>query len=178
LKIFFVEVPADDTKSVDDTRRENLYRQFSDFVISAGCERKSNSFRSKMLRDKRETPLQYWQADDVALPLLRDIAIKLFAMASSSAASERNFSTFGFIHSKLRKSQVAEKVQKLVFIKTNYPASQRLSSSIVMTSPHRILKTRKLRSMRPSSALECHLIVSVPCSAEKKNRLFLGLMQV
>jgi hypothetical protein len=43
-------------------------------------------------------------------------------MATTSAASERNFSTFGFIHSKLRNSLAAEKVIKLVvFIKTNYP---------------------------------------------------------
>jgi hAT family C-terminal dimerisation region len=115
-------VPADDTKSVDDTRRENLYMQFTDFVISAECERKSNSFRFKMLRDKRKTPLQYWQADGVSWPLLQYIAIKLFAMATSSAASERNFSTFGFIHSRLRNSLAPEKVQKLVFIKTNYRA--------------------------------------------------------
>jgi hypothetical protein len=43
-------------------------------------------------------------------------------MATSSAASERNFSTFGFIHSKMRNSLAAEKVQKLVFSKTKYPA--------------------------------------------------------
>jgi hAT family C-terminal dimerisation region len=54
--------------------------------------------------------------------MLQDIATKLFAMASSSAASERIFSTFWFVHSKLRNSLVAEKVQKLMFIKTNYPA--------------------------------------------------------
>jgi hypothetical protein len=75
-----------------------------------------------MLRDKRKTPLQYWQADGVAWPLLQDIAITLFAMVTSSAASERKFSTFCFIHSKLRNSLAAEKVQKLVFIKTNYPS--------------------------------------------------------
>jgi hypothetical protein len=126
LEDILVEVPADDTKSVDDTRRENLYMQFTDFVISAECERKSNSFRFKMLRDKRKTPLQYWQAEGVEWPLLQDIAIKLFAMATSSAASERNFSTFGFIHSKLRNSLAAEKVQNLVLSKTTIQLSQRL----------------------------------------------------
>ena len=30
------------------------------------------------------------------------ICIKVFSMATSSAASERNFSTMGFVHSKLR----------------------------------------------------------------------------
>jgi hypothetical protein len=36
-------------------------------------------------------------------------------------SSERNFSTFGFIHSKMRNSVGPEKV-KLVYIKTNYAA--------------------------------------------------------
>ena len=40
-------------------------------------------------------------------------------MAASSAASERSFSTFGFIHSKLRNRLDPEKVKKLVYIKTN-----------------------------------------------------------
>jgi hypothetical protein len=40
-------------------------------------------------------------------------------MAASAAASECNFSTFGFIHSKLRNRLGAEKVKKLVYIKMN-----------------------------------------------------------
>ena len=40
-------------------------------------------------------------------------------MAASSASSERNFSTFGFIHSKLRNLLSSETVRKLVFVKTN-----------------------------------------------------------
>ncbi|CAB3977585.1 hypothetical protein DYB31_009882 [Paramuricea clavata] len=38
---------------------------------------------------------------------------------AASAASERNFSTFGCIHSKLRNRLGPEKVKKLVYIKTN-----------------------------------------------------------
>jgi hypothetical protein len=37
----------------------------------------------------------------------------------AAAASERNFSTFGFVHSKLRNCLGPEKVKKLVYIKTN-----------------------------------------------------------
>jgi hAT family C-terminal dimerisation region len=40
-------------------------------------------------------------------------------MVTSSAASERGFSTMGFQHSKLRNRQGYEKVKKLIFIKTN-----------------------------------------------------------
>jgi hypothetical protein len=40
-------------------------------------------------------------------------------MAASSAASERSFSTFGFIPTKLCNHLDAEEVKKLVFIKPN-----------------------------------------------------------
>jgi hypothetical protein len=42
-------------------------------------------------------------------------------MVTSSAASERNFSTMGFIHTKLRNLLFPKTVEKLVFIKTNLP---------------------------------------------------------
>lgn len=43
-------------------------------------------------------------------------------MATSSAASERNFSTFGFLHSKVRNRLATKSVEKLVFVKTNMPS--------------------------------------------------------
>ncbi len=43
-------------------------------------------------------------------------------METSSAASERNFSTMGFIYSKLRNSLGTKTVEKLVFIKSNMGA--------------------------------------------------------
>lgn len=48
--------------------------------------------------------------------------IKLFRMAISNATFKRNFLTFGFIHSKLQNFLSVKKVQKLIFIKTNYIA--------------------------------------------------------
>jgi hypothetical protein len=40
-------------------------------------------------------------------------------MVASSAASERNFSTHGFVHSKLCNCVSEDAVEKLVYIKTN-----------------------------------------------------------
>jgi hypothetical protein len=66
--------------------------------------------------------LQYWQSDGVAWPDLQKIGVKLFTLATSSASSERNFfSTMSFVHNKLRNSLSTETVEKLVYIKTNYP---------------------------------------------------------
>ncbi|KAF4130774.1 hAT family C-terminal dimerization region [Phytophthora infestans] len=50
------------------------------------------------------------------LPLLQDIALRLFRCAASSAASERNFSAHAFIHSKLRNRLAPDRVEKLVHI--------------------------------------------------------------
>ena len=44
--------------------------------------------------------------------------IKLFSMATSSASCEQNFSTMGFVHSKLQNSLSPAPVEKLVFIKS------------------------------------------------------------
>lgn len=65
-----------------------------------------------MLKERKKTPFQFWLIDGTQFPNIRSIALRLFSVVPSSAASERNFSTFGFVHSK---------VQKLVYIKTNAP---------------------------------------------------------
>jgi hypothetical protein len=54
-------------------------------------------------------------------PVLRSVALIVFGMVTSSASSERNFSTTGFIHSRSRNSLKPENVLmlKLVYIKTN-----------------------------------------------------------
>ena len=53
---------------------------------------------------------------------LQKITTKLFSMATSSATAEQNFSTMGFIHSKLCNSLSPKTVGKLVFIKSNLAA--------------------------------------------------------
>lgn len=60
--------------------------------------------------------------DGTDYPTLQKIAIKLFTMATSSAAFERNFLLMGFIHSKLRNALMTRTVRKLVVIKSNLSA--------------------------------------------------------
>jgi hAT family C-terminal dimerisation region len=52
------------------------------------------------------------------LALASHLELKVFSVASSSAASERNFSSVGFIHSKLRNCLGQYTVEKLVYVKT------------------------------------------------------------
>jgi hAT family C-terminal dimerisation region len=60
----------------------------------------------------RGSHLQDW-------PLFAHLALKVFSVASSSAASERNFSTMGLMHSKLRNCLGLDTVEKLVYVTTN-----------------------------------------------------------
>ena len=50
---------------------------------------------------------------------LQQLAIKVLSIPTSSAAAERNFSTFGFIHSKVRNRLQNERVKKLVYVYGN-----------------------------------------------------------
>ena len=50
---------------------------------------------------------------------LQQLAIKILSIPTSSAAAERNFSTFGFIHNKVRNRLQNERVKKLVYIHGN-----------------------------------------------------------
>jgi hypothetical protein len=74
-----------------------------------------------MLKKRAKISLQYWQVDGAEFPAIRAVALNVFSMVTSSAASERGFSTMGFIHSKMRNRVGSEKVKQLVFIKTNAP---------------------------------------------------------
>eukprot|EP00474_Spongospora_subterranea_P005884 CRZ06342.1 hypothetical protein [Spongospora subterranea] len=72
-----------------------------------------------MLIQRVKTPYQYWLSDGAQWPLLQNIALRIFTLATTTASCERSFSSQGFIHSKLRNSLNPARVEKLMFIKTN-----------------------------------------------------------
>jgi hypothetical protein len=71
---------------------------------------------------QKKSPLQWWMIEGRRFPLLQMIAVKVFSMTTSSAASERNFSTMGFIHTKLCNRLSPGTFEKLVFIRSNLVA--------------------------------------------------------
>lgn len=75
-----------------------------------------------MLANVTKTILQCWLVNGKDWSNLRQIAVKLFSMATFSGASERNFSTIGFIYSKQWNRLNQRSVDKLKFIKSNLPA--------------------------------------------------------
>uniref|UniRef100_U9TPP9 HAT C-terminal dimerisation domain-containing protein n=1 Tax=Rhizophagus irregularis (strain DAOM 181602 / DAOM 197198 / MUCL 43194) TaxID=747089 RepID=U9TPP9_RHIID len=63
------------------------------------------------------SPSVWWQSWPNSS--LQQLAIKILSIPTSSAAAERNFSTFGFIHNKIRNRLQNERVKKLVYIYGN-----------------------------------------------------------
>jgi Protein of unknown function (DUF 659)/hAT family C-terminal dimerisation region len=136
LEHLLVNTPADDTTPVDDRRKELVSLEYANFKIAAEKERERNSPQFRALTKREMTPLQWWLADGSDHPLLKPIATKLFSMVTSTAASERNFSTMGFVHSKLRNRLAPQRVEKLVFLKSNLTAFDNYAEPEVAGNAH------------------------------------------
>jgi hypothetical protein len=95
--------------STSKERKDRLAKEYTSFRIDALNEREEKTYCFKMIGDTQSV-LQWWKSE---------LALRVFSMAASAAASERNFSTFGFVHSKLCNRLAPEKVKKLAYIKTN-----------------------------------------------------------
>jgi len=59
----------------------------------------------------------------LAAPQITKLAVRILAIPTSSAASERNWSTFSYIHDKKRNRLTDDRVLKLVYIYSNYKLS-------------------------------------------------------
>jgi hypothetical protein len=116
---FIFHFPNVDGTPANDEKQEEMFAQYTKFRILAENERSTNTFRFRMLQKRKKTVLEYWQTDGNEWPMLKDLAMRAFSMVASSAASEQNFSTFGFVHSKLRNCLSPKSVEKLVYIKSN-----------------------------------------------------------
>jgi len=83
---------------------------------------KSGPFGSEYLwtNEAIENPIIWWEVMQTELPIVGAIASKLMLIPASSAASERNWSHFGFIHN-LKKNRLTNKrVFKLVSVYSYY----------------------------------------------------------
>jgi hypothetical protein len=98
-----------------------VFQQYTQWLVKAKQERLKNRFKFKMLKGGTKTVLEYWKIDGENFHALQKVALTVFGIMNSSAASERNFSTMGFVHNKLRNSLGKDGVEKLVFIKSNAP---------------------------------------------------------
>ena len=65
------------------------------------------------------SPLMWWQTFCYDNATLRECALRVCSVVSGASSAERNWSIFGFIHSKARNSLYAGKAEKLVYIYNN-----------------------------------------------------------
>ena len=98
-----------------------MFIQYTSFHIAALLHKNTAppSLAFCMLMERKVSVLSFWISHGDQWPCLQKLAQQVFSMVATSAASERNFSTFGFIHSKLRNCLSPDVNQKLVYIKTN-----------------------------------------------------------
>ena len=68
---------------------------------------------------KSMSVLMFWMSHGGPWPTLQILAKQVFSMVASSAASERNFSAFAFIHTKKWNCLSEASVVKLVYVRTN-----------------------------------------------------------
>ena len=66
-------------------------------------------------------PLVWWESFGSGATELFQVAERVFSFVPVASASERNWSCFGFIHSKLRARLYNDKTEKLVFLYQKYP---------------------------------------------------------
>ena len=122
---------------LEESRNKNIeatgYTEFTKFTDKSFDQEKSAKlfielvkFRQKISPYDNETiwisssnlsPSIWWQSWPNSE--LQQLAIKILSIPTSSAAAERNFSTFGFIHNKIRNRLCNERVKKLVYIYGN-----------------------------------------------------------
>ena len=99
--------------------KKQLYSEYYNFRVCMLEQKKANKWTYQMLTDGFKTIKEFWITDGTDWPLLQNVALRVFFMATSTASSERCFSTFGIIHSKHRNRLSDISVKKLVYIKTN-----------------------------------------------------------
>ncbi|KAH9316765.1 hypothetical protein KI387_044003 [Taxus chinensis] len=86
--------------------------EWLDFIELDGYKTSAKTDRVTLAQEK---PVSWWRL--YGLPgLLRPLAIRLLSQVSSSSASERNWSTYGWIHSVKRNRLTSARAEKLVAV--------------------------------------------------------------
>jgi hypothetical protein len=71
-------------------------------------------------------PATWWQISGYSTPALQKVAIRLVSQCASATGCERNWSTFAFIHTKVRNCLTYEKLHKLVYVNYNLRIQNRI----------------------------------------------------
>ena len=133
MMIAYILDPRFLEESKNDEIESEVYTEFTEFTTKKFSHEESVelfaelvNFRNKHLPYNNEiiwesanmlNPSIWWQSWPNSK--LQKLATRIFSIPTSSAASERNFSNFGFIHNKIRNRLKNDHVKKLVYIYGN-----------------------------------------------------------
>ena len=101
--LIYMHLPPD-CKEPTSFSEEDMLIQYTSFCISALLKKNSAppSLAFCMQMERKVSVLNFWVPCGDQWPCLQKLAQQVFSMVASRVASECNFSTFGFIHAKLR----------------------------------------------------------------------------
>ena len=72
------------------------------------------------MRDKTIlSPIDWWNFHGGEIPNIQKLAVKILSQVASSSSAERNWSTYGFIHSVKRNRLGSKKAEELVYVHSN-----------------------------------------------------------
>ncbi|GJN07302.1 hypothetical protein PR202_ga25122 [Eleusine coracana subsp. coracana] len=97
----------------DDLRK--IKKQFADYSLNRGVFATPDMIEDRAHFD----PLQWWGTYGARTPELKELAFKLLGQPASSSCCERNWSTYGFIHSLRRNKLTPEHAEDLIYVHNN-----------------------------------------------------------
>lgn len=113
---YIVDYKFNATDAISNEIKELRLKDLGQFHMS--CRNSENRI-IQWIRDGTVTIITYWQTYGASYPYIQPIAIRIFSLITTTASAERNWSTHAFIHSQARNRLAGEKVEKLIYIKTN-----------------------------------------------------------
>ncbi|CAL5412655.1 unnamed protein product [Camellia sinensis] len=97
------------------THLRNVYVKYGAFSSGSGYFNQPHVIEARMY----EEPISWWANHGASTPLLQGLAFKLLSQPASSSCCERNWSTYGHIHSIKRNRLASSRAEDLVFVHCN-----------------------------------------------------------
>ena len=100
-------------------QQQSVFEDYTNFPIAVHEMKRVQTIAWGLLECGRISPLKFWLSEGDSFPSLQQLVQQVFSVVASSTASERNFSAFVFVQTKLRNRLSEAAVEKLVYVRTN-----------------------------------------------------------
>jgi len=108
-----------------ENERDAIIMEYSEYVGKLGGFSDDHLWGNLITK-----PINWWKLVARRYPILSKIALKVLSIPATSAASERNWSAFGFIHNKLRNRMLDQRVEKCVYLYWNMKILREIKEKI------------------------------------------------